>query len=178
MSSNIIDASIVCKLLKYDPQSGKLFWLYRPEHFFSRNRTFLQFNTCFAGKEAFTATDARGYKSGRIFDKTYHAHRVAWAVHYGEWPNVVDHINGDRADNRLCNIRNVTKAINAKHKLKNNEVAGVNFCNRRNAWRARIVVNYKDIHLGYFSDKQQAITARENANKAYGFSYYERNEHD
>ena len=172
MTKKIIDAGIVGKLLRYEADTGKLFWLPREERLFARRRTFLQFNTCFAGKEAFTSIDGRGYRSGRIWDKTYHGHRVVWAVYYGVWPDVIDHINGDRSDNRLCNLRNVTKAENARRTAKTQNTPGVRFCARRNLWQARITYNYKDKHLGYFENKDDAIAARQAANKLFGFTYY------
>jgi hypothetical protein len=178
MSNTILDPSVVSKLLQYDPDSGKLVWLPRPEHMFARHRTFLQFNTCFANKEAFTAVDGRGYHSGRIWDKTYHGHRVAWAVYYAEWPDVIDHINGNRSDNRMTNLRSVTKAENARRKIQKVEMSGVNFCTRRNLWRARITFNYQEKHLGYFTTKDAAIAARETANASLGFTYYQGENHD
>ena len=178
MPTDIIDPSILCKLLRYEQETGRLFWLPRPEHMFSRRRTFLQFNTCFANTEAFTAIDGRGYRSGRIWNKTYHGHRVVWAVCHGDWPNVIDHINGDRADNRLINLRNITKAENARRKIKTKTTNGVSFCNIRNLWRARVTYNYKDRHLGYFNTQDEAIAAREKANIMLGFSYYEDGNHD
>jgi hypothetical protein len=172
MSDSIIDGSIVSQLLDYEPETGKLFWLPRSiEHFVGRP-SFLRFNAAFAGKEAFTATDSRGYKSGRIYDKTYPGHRVAWACHYGEWPDVIDHINGDRSDNRLENMRNVTKAENARHKARNGSTAGVAFCNMRQKWRARITFDYKDTHIGYYATQQEAVAEREKANATLGFTYY------
>lgn len=178
MPTDIIDPSILCKLLRYEPETGRLFWLPRPEHMFSRRRTFLQFNTCFANTEAFTAIDGRGYRSGRIWDKTYHGHRVVWAVCHGDWPDVIDHINGDRSDNRLINLRNITKAENARRKVKTKTTHGVSFCKIRNLWRARVTYNYKDRHLGYFNTQDEAIAAREKANIMFGFSYYEGGNHD
>jgi hypothetical protein len=178
MTKIIIDAASVGKLLDYDPLTGKLFWLNRPETMFSKRRVFLQFNNCFAGKEAFTSTDSRGYRSGRIWDKTYHGHRVAWAVYYGEWPNVIDHINGDRSDNRLCNLRNVTKAENARRKAKSLTTQGVSFCKKRKMWRARVTFDYVESHIGYFRTEAEAIIARQNKNAELGFTYYERESND
>lgn len=172
MENQIIDAKLVSLLLRCDPETGKLFWLPRSIEHFKGRPSFLRFNGTFANKEAFTATDSRGYKSGRIFDKTYHGHRVVWACCYGEWPDVVDHINGNRADNRLANLRNVNKAENARRKFKGETTAGVSFCNRRKKWRARVNFDYKESHLGYFATQQEAIAVREEANKNFGFSYY------
>ena len=178
MTKDIIDAACVRKLLDYYPEDGKLFWRYRPERMFKKSRVFLQFNTCFAGKEAFTSIDGRGYKSGRIWNKTYHAHRVAWAVQHNEWPDVIDHINGDRSDNRLSNLRNITKSENARRKAMSDKLPGVSFCKIRKLWRARVTFNYAESHIGYYKTEAEAIKARQAQNIKLGFTYYERKNND
>jgi len=70
-------------LLRYDPETGKLFWQERPVEMFGGKdpqRAQKIFNTRYAGVEAFTCVNAVGYKNGRIFNQGLTAHRVAWAM--------------------------------------------------------------------------------------------------
>lgn len=97
----------ISKLLKYDPETGKLFWLPRPVEMFANTglggsaTAAKRWNNCFAGKEAFLTVDGKGYLCGNIFDRQYSAARVAWLLHTGEWPSdCIDHIN-DAIDARL-----------------------------------------------------------------------------
>lgn len=169
MNKETIPARQVADLVRYEPETGRLFWKHRDVALSPLRRVGLAFNTVHAGKEAFTATDSRGYKSGRIFDKTYPAHRVAWAAHYGEWPDVVDHINGDKTDNRIVNLRSVTKADNGRNRRSKGKPFGVQFDARRGLWRARVTFNYLDRHVGYFPTEQEALAARQVALAGLGF---------
>ena len=74
MPKEVPSPNTLRNLLRYDHATGKLFWKPRGNP---------RFDTRFAGKEAFTATDARGYISGRVFNETHTGHRVAWAIYYG-----------------------------------------------------------------------------------------------
>ena len=66
-------------LLRYEPETGRLFWLPRPESMFTAGWHQRSWNTRYAGQEAFTAT-LDGYKKGAMFDRVLYAHHVAWAV--------------------------------------------------------------------------------------------------
>jgi len=99
-------------------------------------------------------------------DKTlHHAHRLAWLYVHGEWPkDVVDHINGDKSDNRINNLQSVTQKVNVrKHGLFNTNtsgVTGVSWVKHRQKWRAR---DYSGKSLGYFKDFDDAVAARKRA---------------
>lgn len=147
---------VIKNLLAYCPRTGRLFWRYRDGMAGS-------WNTRFAGKEAFTSVDGGGYRSGRIFNKTYRAHRVIWAMQTGAWPeDEVDHINGDRADNRWSNLREATHSQNLKNrKLHLSSPVGVTGIGRkRGKWRARITHNGIQIHIGTYHRIEDAISAR------------------
>lgn len=168
----------VSALLKYDPDTGLLFWLPRPVEMFSD--AFLgsewsskRWNTRYAGKEAFTALDGRGYRYGQIYKKPYRAHRVAWLLTHGVWPEgEIDHINGVRTDNRLANLRDVSITINRRNcKLRSDNksgVSGVNWNKAYGKWRARIAVNGQEVFLGNFDCVDDAIEARKQAEKTVG----------
>lgn len=148
------------ELLRYEPDTGKLFWLRRDESFFKEKRHCSIWNAKYADMEAFTAESA-GYKIGRIFDKMHSAHRVIWAIHSGCWPvHCIDHVNGNRRDNRISNLRPATKAQNsmnqpgkpgAKSKLK-----GVSWFAARRKWKAEIRSNGKKFFLGHFDTEEDA----------------------
>lgn len=151
------------QLLRYEPETGKLFWKERPENMFATPRAFGIWNTRFANREAFTAVDD-GYKQGTIFHKRYRAHRVAWAVHHGEWPkSQIDHINRDRSDNRIKNLRIATNAQNqwniTVRRKSGVGLKGVVKGTRGKGWYARISVNGVRMSLGYFVTPELAHAA-------------------
>lgn len=166
-------------ILRYDPTNGKLFWLERPSSMFNepwrytKDRSARIWNTRYAGKEAFTSLDGTGYRSGRILDKTYHAHRIIWVIVTGEVPEEVDHINGDRSDNRFSNLRAVTKPENTVNKCMSSKntsgVTGVYWDKRRSKWTAAIQVRGKFLFLGYRETIEEASLLRKAAERRYGF---------
>lgn len=157
------------QLLRYEPEVGKLYWLHRPGQPGS-------WNSRYVGSEAFTCIGPKGYKIGRIFDMLFKAHRVAWAVQHGRWPDgVIDHINGDVADNRLCNLRDVPNEVNlrnARRRIDNaSGVAGVYWNKAIGKWTAGARTAPKVYkHLGCFSTREEAISARTAHNAANGFT--------
>lgn len=103
------------------------------------------------------------------------SHRLAWLYTYGHWPiDQIDHINGIRDDNRICNLREVNNQqnqMNAKKRFDNTSgKTGVCYFSRDNNWRSTIVFKGKSHHLGYFETKEEAILAREEAEVRFGFS--------
>lgn len=155
------------KRLRYDPETGKLFWLDCDD--MSNN-----WRLRFAGKEAFTCV-CGGYQTGSIKYSGFRAHRVAWAIHYGEWPsNQIDHINGVRIDNRIENLRTVTSQENMRNikmfSTNTSGVTGVSWVKARGKWMAMISVEGRNKNLGYFQSIDDAKAARAAAASRYGFS--------
>lgn len=151
------------KLLRYEPDTGKLYWLPRDGK--------KSWNTRFSGKEAFTATHDKGYKRGAINGISYYAQRVIWAIVHDEIAIQIDHINGNRTDNRIENLRSVDRtenARNAKEKRTNTSgVTGVSpHCGK---WMVTIGVKSKTKYIGIFSEKNEAIAARKSAEAEYGY---------
>lgn len=167
-----ISPALLRRLLRYEPKTGRLFWLQRgPEHFSSR-RACSVWNARYAGNEAFTAL-LRGYLTGRIFDQHYAAHRVAWALHYGAWPSHVDHINGCRGDNRIENLRSVAQAENNRNcrqsRSNKSGCTGVWQHPQTGAWTAFIGRNGGRVHLGSYRRRQDAVRARRAAEAELGY---------
>lgn len=172
------------QLLCYEAATGKLYWRDRPSSMYSDSRCHggvrtaawaaSAWNARHAGKEAFTALNEDGYRVGTILGVMVRAHRVAWAVYHGAWPpEQIDHVNGDRGDNRLLNLRAVPNCLNHRNegRPKNNTsgVTGVHWCKQTRRWRATIKVNYRNRCLGRFDTLEEAAEAREKAKAALGF---------
>lgn len=155
------------QLVDYDPETG--LFTYRHVASMSASR-----NTRFAGKPAFTRHHKQGYRAGMIGNANIYAHRAAWAWVHGEWPDgEIDHINHDRADNRIANLRVVSKSGNMRNmpKLKNNTsgATGVYWDKSASKWSAKIRVDRKLISIGYYQSFTDAVAARMAAEARYGF---------
>lgn len=104
--------------VRYDPDTGILTWLERPVSDFqptsreTREIRCKQWNSRCAGKPAFASKNKLGYLVGHFRAKLLAAHRVVFAIQEGRWPKIIDHINGDRADNRWKNLRETTPTGN------------------------------------------------------------------
>ena len=106
-----------------------------------------------------------GYLQIRVCSRGYKAHRLAWLHVYGEWPKEqLDHINRNRSDNRIANLREVTNKQNQQNRSKSSNNTsghqGVHWDKRDSKWRARIRHNQKDIYLGLFENLEEALSAR------------------
>jgi hypothetical protein len=132
-------------------------------------------NERWAGKAAFSGCNGHGYRQGAIDGRMLLGHRVAWALHYGCWPSAhIDHINGDRSDNRIANLREASAAENNRNmrKFSSNAsgVTGVNYHKRDRRFRAFISIKNKSVHLGNFASLEAASEARRNAEQQMGFT--------
>lgn len=125
------------------------------------------------GREAGTI-NATGYRLINISGKLRSAHRLVWLWIHKEFPkNQIDHINGNKLDNRIPNLRDVTGQENSKnqkiYKRNTSGYMGVYWIKNRNMWRAKIYCNKKQIHLGYYKEFDDAVEARKEAERNYGF---------
>ena len=160
-----IAPELLRKLMRYEPETGKLFWR-------ERVNGSVQWNARHAGNEAMCCV-AAGYLVGRLHGKNHRAHRVAWAIFYGKWPHLIDHIDGNGLNNKICNLRDVdqtTNMQNASLSVRNTSGhVGVHFDKARGKWAASIRANYINIRLGRFKCITAAILARKSAELKYGF---------
>ena len=120
-----------------------------------RNKKYLK------GSEAGYKKD--GYRRINIKRKHYYAHRLAFLITYNALPEMIDHVNGIRDDNRLLNLREATNHQNCMNRpmaTKNRSgYKGVSFHTQSKKWRARINLNKQEITLGSFTCPIEAAKA-------------------
>lgn len=135
------------ELLSYDPETGVFAW---------KKRT----GRCSAGAIA-GCQDDRGYVVLSIDGKRYYAHRLAWLYSTGKFPSkIIDHINGEKFDNRIKNLRDVntqTNLQNLKKAMVTNKSTGILGVRKlRGKFLAQITIEGKETHLGTFNSAEDA----------------------
>lgn len=149
-------AALSCELVRerldYDPETGLFRWRidFGPK--------------IMAGRLAGSLSKSRGYICIGINKRPYMAHRLAWLYVHGEWPReYIDHIDGDRANNRLSNLREATHVENQQNRkicrTNTSGLKGIAFDRNRGKWTAQITVNGKRVSLGRFNDPMEAHAA-------------------
>ena len=159
-------------LFYYDYETGVLTRRSRDRDWFCSDRAYKIFNTRFAGREL-TCIDAHGYIQVSLFGSNYKAHRIIWVYVNGDEPDNIDHVNGVRDDNRISNLRSVTKHENSLNLslAKNNTtgVTGVSYDKARGKWIAQIEFNGKHVNLGRFCSLIDAVSARKSKEIEFNF---------
>lgn len=136
------------EIIFYNKETGKFNWT-------------INGNKKTAGAEAGTV-DREGYVLIGIDGVKYRAHRLAIFMLTGSWPeSVVDHINGNPSDNRASNLRISSVAQNVRNRRPNSgrRLKGVHWASHANKWAAHICCDYRQMHLGYFEDPEEAARA-------------------
>jgi hypothetical protein len=149
---NELTAERLRELLHYDPNTGEFRWRVAKK-----------------GMYAGTVAGCHnrygdGYRLIGIDGRLYREHRLAWLYMTGAWPtHEIDHINGDRVDNRFCNLQEATPTENRRNSRKrvNNTSGykGVSWDSTKGLWKARITVGRKEKFLGRFSSPERAYIA-------------------
>lgn len=152
MAAADISVERLRELLEYNAETGVITW--------RRNR-----GRALAGCPAGAITRL-GYVDIQIEGNHAQAHRVAWALHFGAWPEkFIDHIDGARANNKIGNLREVTALENnqnqrrAQRNNKSSGLLGVSKNNKDKTWIAKIRVNGKVLHIGRFAEPSEAHQA-------------------
>lgn len=142
--------------LSYDKDTGAVIWVVGRK----------------AGQQIFNKS-CQGYLRLKIAGKNYYLHRVCWFLHHGEWPTEwIDHINGNKSDNRLENLRVVSSSQNSANRplAVNNTTGykGVVYRKAFNKYLVRVGANPRTI-VGYFESLEEAARAyNEAAKELYG----------
>jgi hypothetical protein len=145
--------------LSFDLQSGVITWaIFKPG--------------IKVGRRAGGIHKVTGYRRIGFRGVLMQEHHVLWFIANGYWANEIDHINGVRSDNRLNNLREVTRSENLQNLKRANKNSrsghlGVSWHNRDRLWRVRIGLNGKKFCVGYFKKLEDAIAARKSAELAY-----------
>ena len=156
-NDNHVSIEYLREILCYCPETGALTWKVSKGH---RK----------AGAQA-GCVKRTGYRRIGLGGKSYPEHRIAWAMHYGVWPERdIDHINRIGSDNRIANLRLATQS-------QNNANQGVYCTNRHGTkgvtplssgkWQAQIQVNGKSHYLGCFKSKDDAAAAYAKASRRF-----------
>lgn len=108
----------------------------------------------------------KGYLIAKCKGSRIYLHRFVWSLKHGECPQMLDHVNGDKTDNRLCNLRPATASMNNRNRRvhRTHLPQGVSLasrCPRNKPFRASTQVNGKFMHIGYFGSADEASVAYE-----------------
>lgn len=158
----IVDITELREMLDYDPETGLLTWKVRPVHHFKSAGFCNHWNKTHAGKIT-NCVDFSGRVIVNIKGRPHYAHRLIWAIVYGEYVQYIDHIDLNPSNNKLSNLRACTKSQNQHNRglSKNNSSGfkGVSWHSQRKKWTARITVNWKNIYLGLYDTQEEAHAA-------------------
>ena len=151
--------------LEYNPETGDIIWKTRPRHHFSDHRAWKTWNSRWSGHQAGAITEY-GYRRISINWRLYLAHRIAWAIMTGSFPEKeVDHIDHNRCNNSWDNLREVTRGENSKNQTistKNSSgLTGVSWSKQKTKWRAVVCTKTKAFFKNFdsFDDAAQAVLA-------------------
>lgn len=161
MAENDVTAAFVRECLDYDAETGVFTWRERPRSHFKTDRVWKIWNSMCNGKAAGCRAPV-GYVLVGIDRRLFYAHRLAWLWTHGRWPqHNIDHINGDKGDNRLGNLREATQAENMRNTVRpSHNTSGFKGVSRHQGkYRAVIQREGRHIFIGYFDTAEEAHAA-------------------
>lgn len=161
------------ELLEYDPDTGLFLWRMKTKKHISCPRILKVINSRNGGKAAGKVCHD-GYLRIGISGKKYMAHRLAWVYMHGDCEiDQIDHVNGNRSDNRIQNLRSIQAGENKRNmgisRRNTSGVVGVSWNKSLKKWSANIYHLGKNVHLGLFDNLDEAKELREFAQEFAGF---------
>lgn len=134
----------------------------------------LALSNCVKVGDILGGDNGRGYLRTRIDGKLYMNHRLAWLYVYGSMPEFeIDHINHNKKDNRIANLRSCTRSENSRNSpigIRNKSgIVGVQYRERDRKFYATITNNKKKIHIGVYETAEDALLAYNDAARKYGY---------
>jgi len=152
----------IAEVLSYNPETGDLTWIKR-----TSNRIKV------GDKAGRIRRDCRGYTNymdTNVFGKSYPNHRLGWFLTHGSWPSHdIDHIDGDGMNNKLSNLRDVSRSDNLLNtgvwRHNTSGIKGVYLRKDTGLWTAKAQYKGKVTHLGCFKTKEEAAEARAKASR-------------
>lgn len=157
MANKSLTAEKLRTLVEYDESTGLFTWKYvdgaRP-----------CVNSRKAGKTA-GSLHSEGYLTINIDRRNLYAHRLAWLYFYGEWPRgIIDHINGNRRDNRISNLRDTTRSVNVQNyrsaaKNSKSGLLGAYYHKKSGKFKPEITISGVRLRLGVFDTAEAAHDA-------------------
>ena len=158
------------ELLDYEPDTGTLRWKPRTVKDFKNSAAQSAKHSCaiwngrYAGS-VISCKRGQGYIGLNVCGFPLYAHRVAYAIYHGKWPDChIDHIDGIRTNNRIWNLRDVSHDINMQNQRRatidsHTGILGVCWDKSKGKFKAQIGIGDKTIYLGYFIDAERAHAA-------------------
>lgn len=167
-----ITPKVLRQLIAIDEETSLMTWKARDESFFKSPALANAWNDQWAGKPLGLSTNPIGYQKVGILKVNFMAHRVVFALIKGRWPDGdIDHINRNKKDNRIENLREVTPTQNNCNvgltKANTSGFKGVSWVKKSNKWRAAIRLGNKNIWLGQYDDIEKAAEAYATASAKY-----------
>lgn len=151
-NDQLVSVEVLRTLLRVEPETGNLIWIGSRRH---------GHNGKVAGRRS-----KSGYIGVGIANQRIYAHRIVFALTHGVWPvGLVDHVDGDRTNNRPTNLRDVSAQQNLQNTLRparsgtSSGLRGVALIKSSGKWKAYIVVNRRMKTLGHFATKGEAHEA-------------------
>ena len=148
-----LSQELLKEILLYNPYDGSFTWRTKK---YSKKIT--------KGSRAGSVVYS-GYRQITLLGTRYQEHHLAWFYTYGVWPTQVDHIDQDRTNNRIANLREVTVAENARNRgIPENNTSGaqgVHWDSQKKKWKAEIRMGGRKVYQRFFADFNEAVEARE-----------------
>lgn len=170
LDENEITQAMIRSRFLYVRELGRLVWLPRPESEFDTKNKWAVWNAKYVGLVA-GHPDPHGRFCIHVFGKPRKASRLTWVYHYGYWPNVIDHIDGNCSRDFISNLRDVTQRENTQNRAlsRTNTTGHYGVFRDAGKFRAQITCNGVKHYLGLYGSIEDAVAARKAAEVKFGF---------